>query len=143
MKSYITSVILFFLFTACSTGQKSASGPDLSTLQGTWQLNYITGPRIAFEGLYPNRRPTLSFDAKRKKIAGNTGCNSFSGPLTAEGKKISFAEPMAMTKMACPGEGETVFLETLKKINGYDVTAGYTLTLLMGEVAMMRFTKVN
>jgi len=30
----------------------------------------------------------------------------------------------------------------LKNINGYDVTAGYTLTLLMDDVAMMRFTKV-
>jgi heat shock protein HslJ len=143
MKSFITPVVLFFLFSACSTGKKSASGPTLSALQGTWQLNYITGPRIAFEGLYPDRKPTLSFDEKRKKIAGSTSCNSFSVPLTAEGKKINFAEPMAMTKMACPGEGENVFLETLKKITGYDVTAGYTLTLLMGDVAMMRFTKVN
>ena len=143
MKSFIIPVALFILFTACSPGKKSASGTDLSALQGTWKLNYITGPRIAFDGLYPDNKPTISFDVKRKKVAGNTSCNSFSGALTAEGKKISFAEPMAITKMACRGEGETIFLEALKKINNYDFTAGYTLTLQMGDVAMMRFTKVD
>ncbi|MEJ0106956.1 MAG: META domain-containing protein [Bacteroidota bacterium] len=115
MKSFITPAVLFFLFTACGPVKKSASGSGLSDLQGNWQLNYITGPRIAFDGLYPRSKPAISFDTKRKKISGNTGCNSFSGPLIAESKKISFTEPMAMTKVACPGEGETIFLEALKK----------------------------
>jgi len=43
--------------------------------------------------------------------------------------------------MACPGEGETVFVETLKKINSWSVTNDTTLNLIEGDIALMRFTK--
>src|SRR5690606_25014597 len=107
----------------------------------TWVLNYISGPRIAFEGLYPDKKPQLVFTVADKRVSGNTGCNSFSGPLVVDGNKIDFNQPMALTKMACRGEGETVFLETLKKVNTYSVSDGNTLTFIMGDIAMMRFSK--
>ena len=34
-------------------------------------------------------------------------------------------------------------MRTLVKINSYDVTAGYTLSLITDGVASMRFTKVK
>jgi heat shock protein HslJ len=143
MRKILISIALPCLFLACNSGKKASSENNLAALDGKWQLNYITGPRIAFDGLYPDNKPTITFDLKRNKISGNTSCNNFSSPLNASGKKISFKDAMAMTKMACPGEGETVFLQALKKVNSYDVTAGYTLTLLMDDVAMMRFTKAQ
>ena len=39
------------------------------------------------------------------------------------------------------GNGENVFLETIKKINTWSVTDGNTLNLIMGDIALMRFTK--
>ena len=132
-----------FLFMSCNNSKKIASGSNSYKLQGAWQLNYITGPRIAFEGLYPNEKPTITFNIAGKRVSGNTGCNSFSGTFDADGIKISFSEPLAITKIACPGEGESVFLQTLKKINTYDATEGYTLSLLTDGVASMRFTKVK
>lgn len=132
---------LSLIVCSCGPPRQVASGQDVSELRGTWQLNYISGPRITFDGLYPDQKPALTFDIAKKKITGSTSCNSFTGAFTADGKKIKFADDLIMTKMACTGDGETIFLQSLKKINGYDVTAGRVLTLLMDNVAMMRFTK--
>lgn len=141
MKHLIFSVI-FLSCLACNNSKKTASGnPDPAQLDGTWVLNYISGPRIAFEGLYPDKKPQIVFTSADKRVSGNTGCNSFSGPLVVDGYKISFNEPMALTKMACPGQGETVFLETLKKVNTYSISDGHTLNFIMGDIAVMRFTK--
>jgi len=110
-----------------------------SALTGEWELNYISGAKIAFDGLYPNKKPMIRFDAGNK-ISGNTGCNQFSGTAAVNGNSINFPESMAMTKMFCPGEGEQVFLQTLKKINRYSVS-GNTLTLLIDDIAVMRLMK--
>lgn len=139
MKSLLFSVIVLS-FAACNGSRKTAS-TDPAALNGTWVLNYISGPRIAFEGLYPNKKPQLVFTAEDKRVSGNTSCNSFSGPLVIDGNKISFDQPMALTKMACPGEGEMVFLETLKKVNTWSISDGKTLNLIMGDIAVMRFTR--
>ena len=74
------------------------------------------------------------------RVSGTTSCNSYSGPVKIDGNKISFQEPFAMTRMLCSGKGEAVYLETLKKVNTYS-TDGKTLTLIMGDIAVLRFTK--
>jgi heat shock protein HslJ len=127
---------------ACDNSKKTTTSiPDISKLTGTWKLNYISGAKIAFDGLYPNKKPTITFDVANKRINGYTGCNNFTGPLKADGNKISFTDPMAMTKMLCPGEGENVITETLKKVNSWSVSDGKTLNLIMGDIAVMRFSK--
>ena len=138
----LTAIIACCLLVACKSSKKTTSAiPDSSKLDGNWELNYISGPRIAFDGLYPNKKPTISFDVVANKVAGNTSCNSFTGALKVDRNKINFNDPMAMTRMACPGEGETVFLEALKKINSWSVTNDTTLNLIMGDIETMRFTK--
>jgi heat shock protein HslJ len=144
MKKVIpTLVIIFCLFAACTSMKKTTSLTDPSKLSGTWELSYISGPRIAFDGLYPSKKPTISFDLNTNRVNGNTSCNSFNGKLKVDENKINFNEPMAMTRMACmDGNGENVFIETLKKINSYSITEeGKMLNFLMGDIAMMRFTK--
>jgi heat shock protein HslJ len=116
---------------------------DLSKLGGTWELNYISGPRIAFNGLYPGNKPQLTFNLSEKRINGNSSCNSFSGKLLADDTSINFNEPMVATKMACPGEGEAIFFEMLKKVNKYSVNGDTTLNFMMGDIAIMRFSKVQ
>ncbi|STO10862.1 META domain [Flavobacterium hibernum] len=122
---------------------KTQKSDSVSKLEGTWELNYITGPRIAFEGLYPNKKPTINFDIKENRVSGNNSCNSFTGKLVVTGNKIDFNQPMAVTKMMCmDGQGEQVFMSTLPKITSYDVTDdGKTLNFISGDIAMMRFTK--
>jgi heat shock protein HslJ len=122
---------------------KTQKEDSVSKLEGTWELNYISGPRIAFDGLYPNKKPTINFDLKENRVSGNSSCNNFNGKLSVTGNKIDFTQPMAMTKMMCmDGQGEQVFMSTLQKITSYDVTDnGKTLNFISGDIAMMRFTK--
>jgi len=129
---------------SCNTVKNTvASSSDLSKLEGSWELNYISGPRIAFNGLYPGKKPELSFDLAEKRFSGNSSCNSFSGKLVADDSSINFNEPMIATKMACPGEGEAIFFEMIKKVNKYEVAGDTTLNFMMGDIAIMRFKKVN
>ncbi len=83
----------------------------------------------------------MVFDLEQKRVSGNTSCNQFSGPLHTNGNEIRFTEPMVMTKMLCPGDGESTFLQVLEKIDRYTLTNGNTLNFMMGDMAMMRFTR--
>lgn len=136
------ALILVFLGLVSISCKCTKTG-TVSKLDGTWELNYISGPRIAFDGLYPNKKPTIVFDSKENRVSGNSSCNSYTGKLSVDGNKIDFTQPMAMTKMMCgDGQGEQTYINTLQKITSYDITDdGKTLNLISGDIAMMRFTK--
>lgn len=139
VKNVLILVFLGVVLMSC----KCTKTDTVAKLDGTWELNYISGPRIAFDGLYPNKKPTIVFDSKESRVSGNSSCNSYTGKLTVDGNKIDFTQPMVMTKMACmDGQGEQTYMSTLQKITSYDITDdGKTLNLISGDVAMMRFTK--
>ncbi|KUJ60668.1 hypothetical protein AR687_16700 [Flavobacteriaceae bacterium CRH] len=139
VKNILALVFLGVVLVSC----KCKKADTANTLEGTWELNYITGPRIAFDGLYPNKKPTINFDLKESRVSGNTSCNSFTGKLSVDGNKIDFTQPMALTKMMClDGQGEQVFINTLQKVNTYSITdGGKTLNFISGDIATMRFTK--
>jgi len=139
----LTFAILCMTFTSCNS-TKSVSN-TATTLEGTWQLNYITGPRIAFDGLYPDKKPIIIFDLKGNKISGNNSCNQYFGAFLLEGNKINFKDSkMGMTMMACQGEGESTYMKTLEKIDSYSISEdGKILNLITGDIAMMRFEKVD
>jgi heat shock protein HslJ len=143
MKKIIAIVFISCcLLAACNSSKKTnIDMKESEKLAGMWELNYISGTRIAFDGLYPNKKPTITFDIAKNTVSGNSSCNNFNGPLKVKGNTISFTDPMAMTKMMCQGDGETVFMQTLQKINAWSVSDGKTLNLIMGDIAMMRFTK--
>lgn len=108
-------------------------------LNGTWELDYISGARIAFEGLFPDKKPSITFNLPETKATGNGSCNNFNVSFTIDGNTIKFNEP-ASTRMACPGNGEASFFDTLKKVTKYSVN-GNTLNMIMGDIAIMRFQK--
>ncbi|MGQ7947087.1 META domain-containing protein [Flavobacterium sp. WC2509] len=140
MKKVILLVVIFCInFTSCTTKKATVK---TTTLEGAWELNYITGPRIAFDGLYPNKKPTIVFDLVNNKFSGNNSCNQYFGALILDGQKINFKDAkIGMTMMACQGTGDAFYIETLKKIESYTITdEGKTLNFLIGNVVMMRFT---
>lgn len=144
----LTPLLLACLIAACNAPKQAGvvskkATADPADLKGNWQLNYISGPRIAFEGLYPNKKPQISFDITASRTTGNTSCNNFSGPVSIEGSKISFNQPLTTTKMFCEGQGEPVFLESLRKITAWALTDTSTLTLIAGDIVLMRFIKVE
>ncbi|NGF55697.1 META domain-containing protein [Parapedobacter sp. SGR-10] len=117
-----------------------ANNESVAKLDGIWELDYISGPRIAFEGLYPDKKPTIQFDVEKGRITGNGSCNSYNGSVKIDGYHISFGA-IASTKMMCPHiQGEDVYFQTLKKINRFDVQDDQ-LTFIMDDIAMMRFKK--
>jgi heat shock protein HslJ len=115
------------------------SGALPEAFKGTWELEYITGPRIAFEGLYPDKKPTLTFDGS-DSYKGHTSCNGMGGKLVASGNAGVQFKPGMSTMMACPGNGEQTFLKTLAMIDGYAIDNGKLLLKSKG-VDMMRFVK--
>jgi heat shock protein HslJ len=109
-------------------------------LNGTWEMNYITGKRIAFEGLYPNKKPMLIFQFPSNEVRGNTSCNGFGGRVTIDGNKISFSN-LVSTLMACEGNGEQSFVQALKNVVSYSFTDENTLVLHDKNGMLMRFTR--
>jgi len=131
-----------YLFLTEKFPDKNAEMAANPALSGTWELYYISGRRIAFEGLYPDKKPTITINVDSNRINGSTSCNVFSGNLKTNRSRINFDAPMAKTMMACPGEGERAFLEILKKITSYALNDNNNiLTFNMGDVAMMRFVR--
>ncbi|CAM3436565.1 META domain-containing protein [Flavobacterium chungbukense] len=141
-KNILILVLLATLLISCNVF-KCKKNDTASKLDGNWELNYITGPRITFDGLYANKKPTINFDSKENRVSGNNSCNSYTGKLVVNGNKIDFTQPMAVTKMMCiDNQGEQVYMNTLQKITSYDITDdGKTLNFISGDIAMMRFTK--
>ncbi len=132
----IASLLLFF---SCKTSQSTSE----ALFDTQWELEYVTGPRIAFEALYPNKKPQITFNKEDGKVMGNNGCNGYSADYTLEGNKLSFGEPGPSTLMFCDGGGEAVFLKTMKKIEAYSIDADGKLNLMMGDIPMMRFKKIT
>lgn len=137
-KIAIWIVFICLSFVSCTTSKPAVK---TASLGGTWELKYITGPKIAFDGLFPNKKPTIAFDLKENKIAGNNSCNQYFGALLIDGAKINFKDAkIGMTMMACEGNGDSVFMDTLNKIESYTITDdGKTLNFLLGNIVMMRF----
>lgn len=100
MKKILTLVFVSSILLSCNVF-KCKKKDAVSKLDGTWELNYITGPKITFEGLYPNKKPTIIFNTKENQVSGNNSCNSYTGKLAIDGNKIDFTQPMAVTKMMC------------------------------------------
>lgn len=137
-------ILFFFGFLLISCNVFKCKKKDVvSKLEGNWELSYITGPRIAFEGLYPDKKPTINFNTKENLVSGNNSCNSYTGQLNVSENEINFKQPMVTTKMMCiDGQGEQVFMSTLSKVTSYNVTDdGRTLNFISGNIEMMRFTK--
>jgi len=143
MKKYTIAIVsvLTLLITSCKASKEVKSTANI--YDTTWELEYISGPRIAFEGLYPNKKPQITFDQKEARVFGNNGCNGYSAPYTLNGKSLTFGEPGPATMMFCDGGGEQQFLQQMKKITSYAIDRDGKLNLIQGDVPMMRFKKVT
>lgn len=135
------TLLLFALLSvflmSCSTNMM---GDNSKLYDNGWELEYITGPRITFQGLFPDEKPVISFNKSTKMVTGTTGCNGYNTQYKMNGKMISFEVP-AMTTMRYCGDGEAVFTKTMQKITNYRMTTDGKLELLMNDVVMMRFKK--
>jgi heat shock protein HslJ len=107
-------------------------------LNGTWEVFEIAG--VTFNDVYSSIKPILTLDADTRRFNGNTSCNSINGNFTLDTNKIHFPENFTMTRMFCEGRGESFFLETLKKVDGYKFN-GTTVYFLHGTEVVMGLRK--
>lgn len=136
----ILALIVSVVISSCSVMKKNTTAKqDNSNLVGEWVLTYITGPRITFEGLYPETKPTIAFDLENNRISGNNSCNSYGGGLVLDKNKIK-TDKVFSTMMACPGNGESTYMSTLGEIETFKVN-GDSLSFYKGDIEMMRFVK--
>jgi heat shock protein HslJ len=159
-KVIVFSAILAVIFAACNTSKSTSSTPtprkvddasipvtsspsaEEEDLGGTWELVSVISEQTPFNTLYPNVKPTIAFDARPKQITGNTGCNSFTGSYSIDGKIISFGNGLTTTKMACQGNGEAIYIQRLTKANRFFIKDQTKLMLLDGDVALLEFKKI-
>jgi heat shock protein HslJ/uncharacterized lipoprotein NlpE involved in copper resistance len=93
-----------------------------SRINGNWALEQLEGKPIKASD-FPKGLPTMEIQLTNKKVAGNSGCNNFSGGLEVQGDKLTLGN-LAGTRMACQGPAmafETNYLKLLSN-NTYSYT---------------------
>lgn len=140
MKKTLIAPIFFSLFLFSCASKKEASETQL--YGPTWELEFLSGPRIAFHGLFPKKKPQISFNPETKRASGNDSCNGYSAPFTISGNEISFGEPGPSTLMYC-GKGESFFRKTIREVDHFRFDEQGHLELLRGDIPMMRFINLG
>ncbi|MEO7524445.1 MAG: META domain-containing protein [Ferruginibacter sp.] len=139
-RNHTQAPYLFLAERLSDNGDADTQAEPKANLNGTWELDYLAGQKKALDSLFPDRRPWLTFNTSSHEVSGNSGCNSLRTKLVATATNINFSDVMAMTRMFCQGDGESVFLETLHAVDAYTVNEN-RLTLIMGDKAVMHFKK--
>lgn len=106
--------------------------PGKPVLHGSWELEKVYGAKEPFNLLFPNKKPTATFDLKTYKLSGNNGCNQYNGAFTLRNGVLAIGDMMA-TKMFCEGVKEQLYMTTLKMANGYRFDAEKLVLTLDGE----------
>ncbi len=96
-----------------------ASTTQKIQLDGTWEVVSIAGQEKNFDMLYAAKKPIIAFDQASRKCHGNTSCNGFSTTLMVDNASLNINPAIAMTKMACEGNGEQVFVDALKQVTTF------------------------
>ena len=97
------------MLSSCKDAQKTMEETSLNSLSGTFELTRLPDVEIM------DNAPYLNFDPSEGRVTGKTGCNSFFGMYSVEGKNLSFQD-IASTEMACEPaimEIENKFLNAL------------------------------
>lgn len=108
------AVLIMLLFSACSS-----SGQYQWLTERIWLLTELDG-----KSPLPSTTVTAEFDPDGS-IGGTSGCNSYSGSYTVEGKSIAMG-PFVSTLMACPDlvmDQETRYLKALENAVMFQINA--------------------
>lgn len=95
---------------------KSVKAVDKSELAGDWTLKSLNGEdaKVAFS----NTVPHFQFNFENNTLAGNSGCNNFSGGFTLTPENKISAPTLISTRKAClNGNKEPQFLQALSTPN--------------------------
>jgi len=117
-------LIAVVIFSCISCSHKLS--PDYSWQGKRWTVIELKEVPVQLSG--GRRDAFLSFAPADKRFTGNAGCNSINGNYKIDNSKIYFSDIIS-TKMSCPDIAfETTFLQTLDKVNRFEVS-GNTILL--------------
>jgi heat shock protein HslJ len=125
------AALLLLLINSCGTTCKMSMKKHLAS--NPWEMSTLKGSAPDAKE-FQTGIPFLLFD-KKGKMTGSTGCNNMAGNYQLNKSGIVL-EPGAITRMACQGKGETLFLEALKQVKNFKVD-GEKLVLLNGADEIM------
>ncbi len=96
-------------------------GPQLRLEDKKWVLESIKNRKT----FAPIKGVFINFDAAKKTLGGNGGCNVFGGEYTISGSKIDIKDVVS-TMRACIEDGsmntEQEFFDALRKANRFEIT---------------------
>lgn len=136
---FLLLLFSFGMFSNCAGTQPNTAD---HLYNATWELEYISGKRIAFEKLFPNNKPEITFDKDTQKVQGTNSCNAYSAPFTVREQQISFGEAGPTTLKFC-GPGEKEFMNTMEKINAFSFDKKGNLNLMKDDITLLRFHKIS
>lgn len=129
--NYLCFIAGLLLLGSCSTTKKTETNIVLKST--TWELATIKG-KSPDPNEFQNGLPFISFNDEAR-MSGFTGCNRMSGKYELEKSNLKL-DPGAVTRMACPGNGELVFLESLSHVKNIKAEPS-KLILLDGGIELM------
>lgn len=111
-----------------------------------WKLVELMGKEVSDMGNNQGKTPFLMFTQEGNKLTGNLGCNSVVGTYElGEGNRLSFAENLAVTMMACVDMTiEDQFKEVLGRVDNYTLNEdGTVLSLNRAKMAPLARLEVD
>ena len=96
--------------------------PAAELFETYWRAVEIDGkPIVRRPG---TREPHILLKREANRISGFAGCNSVAGTFRHEGVALRFGDKLAMTRMACAGEGDALEASFTKALTS---TASYRI----------------
>ncbi|TKB44399.1 META domain-containing protein [Thalassotalea mangrovi] len=112
----------------------------LPLTSSSWQLTEIEGKRVNIN--VREDQSNLQIDEQESRIAGNSGCNLFSGSYQVDGEQITLG-PLISSRMACVEEVmklEQDYLGALQKVKSFQRDKQHLTLLDEQNNEVLKFT---
>jgi heat shock protein HslJ len=132
--------LLFLLLAACTAPRKATRFNELA---GGWVLAVFPHEKKTLAEVFGTRVIDLRFATDSNRVSGSTGCNQFNGSYTADTATLLFLPGMALTRMACPGNNESLFLNAMARVNRYRIIEGQLELFHDNDLVMVFARKIE
>ena len=112
----MTRAALLVLATLGCGCAAQSTAPSTGLFDTYWRATQIDRQAIVHRP--GTREPHIVLKREGSRVSGFAGCNGFAGSFRQDGEKLRFDDRLAMTRMACVGEGDTLEAAFTKALLG-------------------------
>lgn len=128
------------LLTVACKNKKETIQSDLTNIpEGSWSAITMRGDTLN-KSDFSRGLPSIIFKDSTS-FSGTTGCNQYMASYTLIGNMVEI-EMGPMTKMACPGKLESIYVETLNLTNKVEVVEDI-MKFYNSETELLTFKKLK